>query len=294
MIRNSRRMVTLAVAGAVAIAPVITGCGAGTEAQSAAPTRLTEGVNVSVPKGVPHEQISLRNMFLLGPKPGEPVPPGTSLPLYGVLINQVVGRQDRLVSVSSPLFGSARIDGGGIVLPPAAPDGTGSVTKLLGEASATPGPTAPGRNGRPGTGQPESTPTGAATPEPTGPGATPDTTSSPTSGDTVGPAQSGPPVISGEGQPLVVLNGLNKQLLAGAPVTVRLQFEKAGAVEFQVPLVSQQGDFNTYPLPTPAGRTPASPGAPGGPQPSPGTEPAQPGASASPGGGAQSPGAAGH
>lgn len=106
MIRNSRRMVVLAVAGAVAIAPVVSGCGAGEEPQTAAPTQLTEGVNVSVPKDRPGAaQIDLRHMFLLGPEAGRPIPAGTSLALYGVIINQVQGRQDRLVSVGSPAFG---------------------------------------------------------------------------------------------------------------------------------------------------------------------------------------------
>ncbi|MCQ0006077.1 hypothetical protein [Actinomadura madurae] len=134
MIRNSRRVVVLAIAGAVAIAPVVSGCGAGEEPQSAAPTQLTEGVNVTVPKNRPAApQIDLRNMFLLVPEPGKAVAPGTSLPLYGAIINQVKGRADRLVAVSSPAFGGpGKIDGGALALPPAAPDGTGSFVKLLG------------------------------------------------------------------------------------------------------------------------------------------------------------------
>ncbi|TDC75427.1 hypothetical protein E1285_41275 [Actinomadura sp. 7K507] len=293
MIRNSRRMVALAVAGAVAIAPVITGCGAGVEAQSAAPTQLTEGVNASVPQEGT-TQVLLRNVFLLGPKPGEPVPQGTSLALYGTMISQA--QADRLVSVSSPLFDTARIDGNGIALPQPAPDGSGGVAKLLGEASPSPSPTATGQNGQPGTEQP---PAGATTPVP-GDG-TPSPTASPTSENTEDP-QTSPPATQGETQPRVVLSGLHKALIAGASVPVRLQFEKAGAVEFQVPLIPQQGEYSTYPLATPAGQ---APGATGGPQPSPGTQPAQPGATPSPTGtesptgtgsptGAQSPGAAGH
>lgn len=320
MIRNSRRMVALAVAGAVAIAPVISGCGAGAEPQSAAPTQLTDGVNVSVPKDEPGAaQIDLRNMFLLGPRPGEPVSPGTSLALYGVMINQVKGRQDRLVSVGSPLFGSARIDGGGLVLPPAAQDGTGSMVKLLGKASA-PSPTPTGRRTRqpgattpPGTASPAPTgapatpePTGpGATPEPTGPGATPEPTASPTSGNTAGPQGSGLPVAPGGEQPLVVLTGLRQELLAGTRVPIRMQFEKAGAVEFTVPLVPQQEEYNTYPLATPIGgrptqgtqTTPGTPGSPGTHE-SPGaptpTGNPQPSATTEPPAGTGAPGAAGH
>ncbi|XRQ11041.1 hypothetical protein ACN3XK_09155 [Actinomadura welshii] len=302
MIRNSRRMVALAVAGAVAIAPVISGCGAGMDAQSAAPTRLTEGVNVSVPLDGTAPQIQLRNMFVLGPEPGAAVPPGTSLPLYGVLIHQVQGEQDRLVSVSSPAFASARIDGGGITLPPAASDGTGSMTKLLGETTASPSPTA-GQTTQPGNGQQNGgQETGTATPEPTGPGATSSPDASPTSGNTASPQQSPPTQAAGEEQPRVVLTGLNEELLAGTLITVRMQFEQAGAVEFRVPLISQQGEYATYPLATPNGQASGSPGATDGAQSpgqqspgteSPGTEPAQPGTSPSPTG-AQSPGAAGH
>ncbi|TDE35025.1 hypothetical protein [Actinomadura sp. 6K520] len=292
MIRNSRRMVALAVAGAVAIAPVISGCGAGVDAQSAAPVRLTEGVNASVPLDATAPQIVLRNMFVLGPKPEEPIAQGASLPLYGVMINQVPGRADRLTSVGSPQFGSAMIRGGGITLPPAARDGSGSLVMLRGGATADPGPEAPE------TGQP----TGAATPAPTGPGSTADPTAGPTSQNTPGPTVSAPAPTTGEEQPVVVLNGLrDPDLLAGGLITVRMQFEKAGAVELKVPLILQQDEYSTYPLVTPNGQAPGSPGATNGGRQSPGTEPAQPGASPSPGGtgspsptATESPAAGGH
>ncbi|GAA0568803.1 hypothetical protein [Actinomadura livida] len=290
MIRNSRRMVALAVAGAVAIAPVISGCGAGMDAQSAAPVRLTEGVNVSVPLDDTAPQVVLRNMFVLGPKPEVPIPQGASLPLYGVLINQVPGREDRLTSVSSPQFGSAMVKGGGITLPPAARDGSGSLVMLRGDATVDPGPEAPE------TAQP------TATPEPTGPGSTASPTASPTSQNTAGPTIGAPTPPTGQGQPVVVLNGLrDPDLIAGGLITVRMQFEKAGAVEFKVPLILQQDEYSTYPLVTPNGQAPASPGATNGNQQSPGTEPAQPGASPSPSGaespsptGTESPAAGGH
>lgn len=317
VIRNSRRVVVLAIAGAVAIAPVISGCGAGEEPQSAAPTQLTEGVNVTVPKNRPAApQINLRNMFLLAPTPGRPVGAGTSLPLYGAIINQVKGRPDRLVAVSSPAFGGeAKIDGGGLALPPAAADGTGSFVKLLGTPSPTPTPPAKQKTRRPGatpSGATTPEPTGqGATPEPTGQGATPNVTETPTSGNTAGPQQSSPSAPQGGEQPLVVLMALKQELQAGALVPLTMRFEKAGSVEFQVPVVPRQGEYSAYPLPalpptpqspggqTPGGQTPGgqTPGAetPGGaasPSPSNGTEPAQPGGSETPAG-AESP-AAGH
>ncbi|MEO3826856.1 hypothetical protein [Actinomadura sp. B10D3] len=315
MIRNSRRVVVLAVAGAVAIAPVVSGCGAGEQPQSAAPTQLTEGVNVTVPKNRPGAaQIDLRNMFLLVPEPGKAVAPGTSLPLYGAIINQVKGRADRLVAVSSPAFGGpAKIGGGGLVLPPAAPDGTGSFTRLLGTPSPTPTPTRqtrrPGGTPTPGATQ---QPTGqGATPEPTGQGATPDVSETPTSGNTVSPRQTVPAPQGGEQQPLVVLPSLKEELHAGASVPLTMQFEKAGSVEFQVPLVPRQDEYVSYPLPstptptptpqTPGNQTPGSetPGAqtpggetPGGQTPGGATTPAQPNGTESPAAG--EPPTAGH
>lgn len=302
VIRNSRRVVVLAVAGAVAFAPVISGCGAGETPQSAYPTRLSEGVNVSVPLDKPNSsQIDLRNMFLLGAGPGGSLKPGDALPLYGVMINQVQGREDRLVSVGSPAFSGAKIAGGTITLPGAAPDGTGSMVPLLGKpAKETASPTASP------TGQSTGQPTGGTSPQPTaGAGATPNATGTPTSQNTAGPQESGLPTTPRPGdQPLVVLTGLTaSNLVAGSTVPVRMQFEKAGSVEFQVPIAPHQQDYATYPLATPTEQPAGTPG-PGatGPQgsPSPGAtgEPTPgtsetPGAPASPGG-SETPAAAGH
>lgn len=90
MIRYSRRTAVLAVAAAVASAPVISACGAGREPQTALPTQLTEGVNASVPVGDATPQVDIRNMFVLGPLPDQTIPAGgqSRVPLYGVLINQ--------------------------------------------------------------------------------------------------------------------------------------------------------------------------------------------------------------
>lgn len=117
MIRNSRRVVALAIAGAVAIAPVITGCGAGESPQTAAPTQLTEGVNVSVPKDAKRALVDIRNMFVLGPANGVVTPAGAAVPLYATLINQEKKRPDKLVSVSSPAFGQAKLADNGVALP---------------------------------------------------------------------------------------------------------------------------------------------------------------------------------
>ncbi|GAA4234609.1 hypothetical protein GCM10022254_39830 [Actinomadura meridiana] len=287
-------MVVLAVAGAVAIAPVISGCGAGAEPQSAAPTQLTDGVNVSVPKDhAKPTQIALRNMFLLASKPGQPIAVGSSLPLYGVMINQVKGRQDRLVAVSSPLFGSVSVDGNGLVLPPAAPDGTGSAVKLLGKPSApiATAPATPPRGQKP-TGTPSQAPAGTPSQAPSGtpsqeasgtpsqePTGTPSQEPSGTpSQEPTGAPATGPQATAPNGdQPLVVLTGLQQELHASARVPVRMQFEKAGTVDFLVPLVAQQGEYTSYPLPNPVGPAQQSPNPAGGTQPSTGATPSQPG-----------------
>lgn len=278
MIRNSRRVVTLAVAGAVAITPVISGCGAGSEPQTAAPTQLTEGVNVTVPKDRPQAaQIDIRNMFLLGPKPDETFGPGSSLPLYATIINQVKGRQDRLVSVASPNFAQVRIADGAVVLPPAQPSGQGSAVRLIGQSAApSASPTAtttgkPGKKKKPG-----------ATPEPTGTGATPNTPSTPEPGNTPSAPETSAPVTSAPvtsapepgsaapgspagKAPLVVLIGLNRQVLGGERLLLRLQFEQAGTVDVTVPVIPQQGEYTAY---TAVSAATPSPGASGSAQPS--------------------------
>jgi hypothetical protein len=207
------------------------------------------------------------------------------------MINQVQGREDRLVSVSSPAFSGAKIAGGTIALPGAAADGTGSMVPLL---------------GKPAKESPSATPSGQSTGQPTaGAGATPGTTGTPAPQDTAGPQESGLPTTPRPGdQPLVVLTGLTaSDLVAGSTVPVRMQFEKAGSVEFQVPIAPHQQDYATYPLATPTEQPAGTPG-PGatGPQgsPSPGAtgEPTPgtsetPGAPASPGG-SETPAAAGH
>ena len=282
MIRNSRRAVALAIAGAVAVAPVISGCGAGSRPQSAAPTQLTEGVNASVPQGAATSQVDIRNMFLLGPRPDQALPAGSSLPLYGTIINQVEGRQDRLVSVTSPSFGSAQITGGAVTLPPARPSGEGTPVTLVGEAPQQPQPAQQqGRPGQPGQQQGQSgqqqgqqqgqaTPTGRATPTPTREPGTPRSTTSPSPRPTTpspGAAASRPadtatptppeggataqpsnaPIPPRGKVPLVVLSNLNlRQVLGGESIRVRLQFEHAGTIEILVPVVPQQNEYGSY------------------------------------------------
>lgn len=275
MIRNSRRVVALAFAGAVAIAPVLSGCGAGEEPQTAAPTQLTEGVNAWVPKNdAAKPQVDIRNMFLLGPEPQKALAAGSSVPLYATLINQVPGRADRLVSVSAPEFGQAKIAAAGVALPAAKMRGEGSAVSLLGTASAPAGHATPSgspslkpsgvKSGKPGTkpstgaptapasGSPSESPSGAPSEKPTGtpsekPSGAPSTsaTGAPSESPAAPASGEATPATGGKG-PLVVLTQANKPLLGGETIQVTLQFEKAGSVTVAVPVIPQQNEFSTY------------------------------------------------
>ncbi|MFC9973647.1 hypothetical protein ACFVH6_22405 [Spirillospora sp. NPDC127200] len=286
MIRNSRRVVALAIAGAVAITPVLSGCGAGTNPQSAAPTRLTEGVNASLPKGAAAPQIDVRNMFLLGPKPDATFNAGSSVPLYAWVINQVKERGDRLVSVESPDFAQVKITGGAVAVPPAKPSGEGSLVSLVGDGAAgspSAGATPSGTAAAGETAKPTSKPSGdktakpTASPTPTGMGATPsegasasaqpgsessNTPSAPaTAADT-------PAATSGKA-PLVVLTGLKRTLLGGETLKVTLKFENAGSIEVPVPVIPQQGEYASYTavstgVPVPGASSPSPSGSPAG------------------------------
>jgi copper(I)-binding protein len=125
VIRKSRRVTVLAVAGAFALTPAITGCGAGHEPQSASPTQLTEGVNVSTKSGV-----EVRNLFVLGPGSGQKLAPGAAAPVYAFVVNNSTDDQpDRLIAVGSPVFQQgARIAGGGVGLPVRQPVQLGAQT----------------------------------------------------------------------------------------------------------------------------------------------------------------------
>ncbi|HEU5030906.1 MAG TPA: hypothetical protein VFV01_38740 [Spirillospora sp.] len=271
MIRNSRRVVALAVAGAVAIAPVISGCGAGEEPQTSAPTQLTEGVNASVPKNRPAAaQIDIRNLFILGPKPGQTLAQGGAAPLYATIINQVKGRPDKLVSVSSPAFSQVKLQGGGVVIPAAAPSGEGSAVKLIGQtiapaASPSASPTGKKAKKSPGaTESPSATPgaTGTpVTPSPTGAGPANGNPSAQSS-NTAPPEGAGVPSPATGTGPLVVLAGATQQLLGGEQIMVTLQFEQAGSVQVQVPVIPQQGEYETYPAAPGTGTTPSASASP--------------------------------
>ncbi|RFU42541.1 hypothetical protein DZF91_06115 [Actinomadura logoneensis] len=300
-------MVALAFAGAVAMAPVLAGCGAGEEPQTAAPTQLTEGVNASVPKTDPaRAQVDIRNMFLLGPEPEKALAAGSSVPLYATLINQVPGRADRLVSVSAPEFGQAKIAADGVALPAAKERGMGSAVSLLGTAQApqaTPsGKPAGAKPGKPGAKPSTATPTTPTTGTPSTPAS--GSPSAPASGAPSAPASGTPSSPAGESPttpptgetapatgakgPLVILPQSNKQLVGGETIQVTLQFEKAGSITLAVPVIPRQNEFSTY-VPvsqgvpfTPVPTAPTGSGGPSGVPSTPATPDTEPTGSAHP------------
>lgn len=114
MSRYSRRMVAVGIAGALAVIPAVSACGAGNDPQTASPTQLTEGVNVTTKNGV-----AVRNLFVLGPPPGQQINPGSAATLYGTVVNDSTDAQaDRLIGISAPgVAQTTQIQGGGIDLP---------------------------------------------------------------------------------------------------------------------------------------------------------------------------------
>ncbi|MFI0355917.1 hypothetical protein [Actinomadura sp. 9N407] len=311
VIRNSRRVVALAIAGAVAIAPVISGCGAGSNPQSAAPTQLTEGVNASVPKGAATSQVDIRNMFLLGPQADKMFTTGASVPLYATIINQVEGRQDRLVRVAAPDFAQAKITGGAVTLPPAQPTGEGTPVTLTGPAAAPTPAATDKKTKQPGAGateQPGATdrpsgeatrPGAEATPQP-GQQTSPPASDSPTATPPPGSPTTRPTDTTGvtpEGKaPTVVLSGLNRQLLGGETLRIQLEFEHAGSIEIAVPVVPHQREYAEYAAVSPGVPAPGATATPTTPAPagSPGHGSTPEGTQSPTPGGAETPATGGH
>ncbi|GAA0367664.1 hypothetical protein NE235_03470 [Actinoallomurus spadix] len=284
MSRNRRRAAAMAIAGAFAVAPLVSACGAGQHPQSVLPTRLTEGVNASV------GHIDVRNAFLLGPDPGQRLPKGANAPFYASIVEKG-SAPDRLVGIEATgLAASAQIAGGGIDLPPnqlislnplSAGRPTGVPTPGT-SPSGTPAPAAspnasgtpskgtakkgtPAKSGKPGA------PSGAATPQ----------------GTPSGPASS-PAGTTGAATPPVFLSGLQTPLSGGENVRLTLHFQQAGALTISVPVLPRADYYGTYP-PAPSGTTattpsPATTGSPATPAASP-----TPGATGSPSAGAVKP-----
>jgi copper(I)-binding protein len=101
-----RRLLVLAIA---ALIPALAGCEAGNNAPTQEWHQPTDGA------GVVHDNIAIRNVFVLGAPIGATVPAGQSAGLFLALIND--GSPDKLLSITAP--GTARsvaLPGGAVSL----------------------------------------------------------------------------------------------------------------------------------------------------------------------------------
>ncbi|MCW2900366.1 MAG: hypothetical protein JWO67_2631 [Streptosporangiaceae bacterium] len=250
MIPNSRRVAALALAGAFTLAPAVSGCGAGMRPQTASPAQLTEGVNASTDSGV-----DVRNLFVLGPAPGEKLMPGTSAAVYASVTNDGRDRKaDRLVAVESPTFQQkAKLPGGGLDLPAGQLVQIGTKTATAQDVKTTPQPSGKGKHAThtpavQRSGGPAGTP--AVTPDGL-PGAQSGTQSPDQQGTGTGPKP----------RPAVVLTGLTKELLVGESIELTLRFQRGGSITVLAPVVPRAEPYATYAAPStpsPAGSATSS------------------------------------
>jgi copper(I)-binding protein len=210
--RISRRAV--AITGVLAIAPLVAACGAGMHPQTALPSQLTEGVNAEA------GEVNVRNLFVLGPQPGQRLLAHGDAPVYMAIVN-TGSTPDRLVAVDAPgLAGAAQLATGAINLPP-----TALVT----------------------TNQPV---TSTVTPKPS-PSATGSPIPSPGSTRKRAPAPRTPQSVQITEPSTLMLKDLSKDLSGGENVRLVFHFERAGTLSVNVPVQTMQGSYTTYsPAPT--------------------------------------------
>ncbi|MER7211780.1 copper chaperone PCu(A)C [Streptosporangium sp. NPDC000239] len=102
MTRNSRHW-AIAAAAFLAAAPVLAGCGAGSDAITSMPYTPTEALSVQV-KG-----IAVSQAFFLGPDSGSKLAEGGATPLYLSLLN-TTKEADQLMGLGvDPAFGTAKV-----------------------------------------------------------------------------------------------------------------------------------------------------------------------------------------
>lgn len=229
MSRNSRRAVAI-VAGVFAVAPLVSACAAGTHPQSALPTQLAEGVNATA------NGVDVRNVFLLGPAPGQRLTAKSSAPLYAWFVNNAA-TPDRLIAVEAAgVARSVEIAGGAVNLPPGKLVATVQPPGTLAPATPSATPTPSSRTAKVPA---RRTPT---------PGASASGASSPATT----PSTLAPPVAPQPSK--VVLVDLAKDYMGGETVRLILHFQRAGAVTLNVPVVPRNGYYATY-SPAPAAPT---------------------------------------
>ncbi len=102
MTRNSRHW-AIAAAAFLAAAPVLAGCGAGSDAITNKPYSPTEALTAKV------RGIAISQAFFLGPDAGSQLPAGGATPLYLSLVN-TNQRVDRLLGLGvDPALGTAKV-----------------------------------------------------------------------------------------------------------------------------------------------------------------------------------------
>jgi copper(I)-binding protein len=257
--RNSRRAVATAVAGVFAAAPLVSGCAAGQHPQSSLPTRLTEGVNAAA------HQVDIRNAFLLGPAPGQRLAAGGSAPLYAWFVNNDTS-PDRLVAAQAPgVAQSVEIAGGAVDLPP---NQLVNLVQTAGPQASPAAPATPSTNPTltptPKAGKGRAAKPGNSPSAPTRQPSTPGTSASAT------PVAPGAPAAAPAPSSKLILKGLTRAFSGGETVRVTLEFQRAGAVTLDVPVVPRNGYYATY-APAPAAPAPSATPLPGRPTPSAGT-----------------------
>lgn len=245
MSRNSRRAVATAVAGVFAAAPLVSGCAAGGHPESSLPTRLVEGVNASA------HQVDIRNAFLLGPAPGQRLTAGGSAPLYAWFVNNDTS-PDRLVAAQAPgVAQSVEIAGGAVDLPP------NRLVNLVQTAPAAPAPPTTSPTLTP---PPKATKGRAAKPGQS-PNAPVRQSSTPGTPGTSAPAA---PAAAPAPSSKLILKGLTRAFSGGETVRLTLNFQRAGAITLDVPVVPRNGYYATYaPAPAPVAPAPSATPQPG-------------------------------
>jgi copper(I)-binding protein len=200
------RLAVLGIAGALTIAPALAGCGAGTHPETTRPTQLTQGVNADIPTDL-SKPTQIKIRNLFVLGPADTKALDTgSSAPVYGTLIDSGGQPDKLISVSSPAFGGTSKIRGGGIA--LAPGQAVQLSALAPEASPTPTPAA-GKHGAKAT----ATPTAAVPAAP---------------------------------EPAVVLTGLTERKFGGEPISLTLQFERAGSITVTVLVVPQTGEYLSY------------------------------------------------
>ena len=126
MPRRAGRAAALAVCGALALA----GCGSAQTLPT--PEAVGAGNHAAA------HDVLVRNVFILGPAPGQTLQRGGAAPLFAAFVNEGTA-PDRLVRVSAPgTAGSVSIQGGGLDLPSRQLAGGGPAPHIMLEKLAKP------------------------------------------------------------------------------------------------------------------------------------------------------------